>query len=132
MLLDFLINGQYLSAYPFGNVAFGKRNVDKLLTSVETINFVVEYPSESIKWLDVQFEDNQPCDSTFPNMFQKYFYDMTLDEFLSKHIVDKVFQDFENACIQYCSKLSPEQLESVYRNLMYLDSCLDYFIDNKE
>lgn len=97
---------------------------------METVNFVVDYPNESIKWLDFQFQEEHPSDYTFINLFQKYFNDMTVYEFLSEDISDKVFYNFENECIHSSKKLSPDQLETVYRNLIYLYSSLDCFIKN--
>ncbi len=77
---------------------------------METINFVVEFPNESIKWLDAHFEDQEPCESTFPYLLRKHFKDMTLEEFLSKNINNEVFLGFGNDCIQSASTLSPQSL----------------------
>ena len=123
----FLINGEFLIMKDGTYKGTGKRNVDKLLDSLECILSTVERPYDSICWLEYQndmLDGVKPCNDHFPSLIEKYF-SMTVNEFLLHNFHERCFLNFEYECLQSCSRLSHEQVQRAYNQMLFLNNVVD-------
>lgn len=105
----------------------GRKNLDKLLTSLSNVLYIVEYPHNSI--YEFQYEHDiangaQPDPTTFIAIFEKYFNMSISCFFNSQEIDDGVFNEFENACYNQTMSLCDIQVRHAYGHLLFVEYAL--------
>ena len=119
---DFLLKGKTPIDYQSFYNESGSRNVLKLLSALEIINHVIEYPLQSMYWLhfaNARHDGIYPKTFKLPSIIDKYF-SMPLKEFLTVSVNEKVFKDFEEECLQSCAALDRDQVFTAHNEALYM------------
>ena len=119
---DFLLKGETPIDYQSFYNESGSQNVQNLLSTLEIINHVIEYPMRSMYWLDftnARHDGIYPKTFKLPSIIDKYF-SMSLKEFLTDSVNEKVFKDFEDECLQSCVMLDRDQVFNAHNEALYM------------
>ena len=102
----------------------GQTNLTNIISSMETVLYMLEYPLESVFWGNYQHDQLYgvlPNLDAFRNIVLKHF-DMGVSSFFQgDEVADEIFNDFTDECCTSSSSLSYSQVKAVYENLLLID-----------
>lgn len=111
-------------AYEFDHTkpTIARENIDNLLTSLELVKNLIDYPHESDYSEDFFLARScgiEPNLNTLPHIFKGYF-SIPLNDFLTEKYNIELLTEFEEECIKDFPLIDHDQLSHAYSQLLML------------
>lgn len=126
-LMDVLMEGMIVDL-DISKPDLARGNIDSLLTSLERMIHLLDYPHASDYSEEFSFaklDGLRPDSNMLPHIFKGHF-SIPLNEFLTENFDPELLTEFEEECIDNLISIDGDQLGRAYRQLLTLYEMCDF------